>query len=445
MPFALGSMLRRELGIALRSRLTWACCVLAALLVGHGFVLGLDLYVAASRSALADVLMRREMDPLSGIVRPTLGGAQLAVAIFVPLVAARVLGVEKERRSLGALALLRGGTSPIVRAKLGSAFVASLLVATSAPVLLVGYVVVGGSLDAVETLVALSGHVMHVALVAAVSVAASAFSRTSAQAAAVALVVSVASWAIDAGEGFAALAWLGPAAIASVSRALAPFEHGILETGAVGWFAATVAGASALAFIGARFDAAPRRGAGAAACSVVVAVALVASAKTSRGWDWTEYRRASLPPDVVRALRAIDEPIVIDVLLDREDSRRRHLDRDAFAKLRLARPDVRITSPLDGRTPDVVRDADYGKLVLHVGSRTGETPSSSRREIVVRIFEIAGRPLPDFEQRVYPGRPCAISDGGRTLLRVFAYGLLPGILLAVGLVLTRRRRRPEIH
>ena len=64
----------RELSIALRSRVTWVVAAVAALLVGHGFILAIDSFSASSRSALASALQSREMDPLAGIVRPTLGG-----------------------------------------------------------------------------------------------------------------------------------------------------------------------------------------------------------------------------------------------------------------------------------------------------------------------------------------------------------------------------------
>src|SRR6266446_101283 len=63
------AVLRRELGLVLRARVTWLQAALAALLIGHGFVLALDLYSAGSRSAQAGTLMGREFDPLLGIVR----------------------------------------------------------------------------------------------------------------------------------------------------------------------------------------------------------------------------------------------------------------------------------------------------------------------------------------------------------------------------------------
>src|SRR5687767_12702902 len=98
-------LIRRELALVFRARATWLVMGASALLVGHGFVLALDLYSASSRSALGHVLMKREMDPLAGIVRPTLGGLHLAIALLLPVIAARGLAIEKERRSYGALCL----------------------------------------------------------------------------------------------------------------------------------------------------------------------------------------------------------------------------------------------------------------------------------------------------------------------------------------------------
>ena len=67
-------MLRRELAIVLGARVTWLVVAVAALLVGHSFVLAIDLFTAGARSVEAGGLMAREFDPLLGIIRPTLGG-----------------------------------------------------------------------------------------------------------------------------------------------------------------------------------------------------------------------------------------------------------------------------------------------------------------------------------------------------------------------------------
>ena len=82
-----------------------------------------------------------------------------------------------------------------------------------------------------------------------------------------------------------------------------------------------------------------------------------------------------------------------------------------------------------------------GLLVLRVGSNKGETRSTSRKEIVTRLFEVAGRAPPDFAQVPYPGYPLALDAARSRAAAVFAYGIVPAIMLAIGGLLTRRPSR----
>ena len=434
--------MRRDLGIAVRARLTWAIAAASALLVGHGFILAVDVYSASSRSALASTLEGREMDPLAGIVRPMLGGLDLAISIFAPLVAARVLSIEKERRTFGALCLLQGGSDRVVVSKLAAALTATALMLVAPAALLAAFRAIGGHVDPIETGIALSGSALHLVLVTAVSIAAAAWTQTVAQAAALAVAVSLTSWAIDAANGFAALAWLGGASAWSIDRKLDAFERGIVEPGAIAWLVLASAGAAAIAVLGARFDLSPPKKTGlAAGMAIVVAAALVAVASSRRGYDWSEQRRASLPPAVVDRLRDLRQPLSIDVLLDRDDSRRAQLEADFLAKLYLARPDLVVHTPLDARAAVVEgwRDADYGQITVHVGESSRRTRSTSRRELTTLVFEAAGIPPPDWTAPIYPGFPVVVDGRGRTVLASLAYVVVPCGLLAVGLLLTRRR------
>ena len=103
--------MKRELALVLGARVTWLTAAVAALLVGHGFVLAVDLYTAGSRSVVENTLMSREFDPLLGIVRPSLGGLYLALSLFGPLVGTRALALEKDRRTFHAR-LLASGSAP---------------------------------------------------------------------------------------------------------------------------------------------------------------------------------------------------------------------------------------------------------------------------------------------------------------------------------------------
>jgi hypothetical protein len=434
--------MRRDLAVTLRAPVTWLVAALAALLVGHGFVLAVDLFSAASRSALGHALMRREMDPLAGIVRPTLGGLFVAAALLLPVLAARGLAVEKERRTFAMRTLEAGGTSPLVRSAYLAALSASGLLLVPVLVLLAAIRALGGHVDLPETAVALLGHALHLAFIAAVSVAAAAWTRTVAQATALALSVSLASWAVDAGEDFAALAWVGGLEPFSIGRRLDAFERGLVHLGALGWFAVAIGGAFALAHVGARFERPRRKALLGAALAAGMLIVLWLAAHVHRAYDWSEERRASLPPAAVAGLRAFEGPIRVEVWFDRDDGRRKQLERDVLAKLRMARPDAAIVTPLDERGAQLgERDPAYGRVVLRAGGGVRETRSTSRREVTFLLFEAAGLPLPDWSQPAYPGYPWVAEGARRSMLLALAYALLPGLFLGMGWWMTRRKRR----
>jgi hypothetical protein len=137
------------------------------------------------------------------------------------------------------------------------------------------------------------------------------------------------------------------------------------------------------------------------------------------------------------------EPIRMEVLLDRDDSRRRQLENDFIAKLVLARPDATIEMPLDAVSDraEMMRDQDYGKITLEVGPAKRETRSTSRRELATLLFEAAGQGLPDWTSPPYPGYPVVIAGTRRSAVGAISYGLLPLGLAVLGLLLTPRRQR----
>jgi hypothetical protein len=432
-------MLARELAIVLRAGVTWLQAALAGLIVGHGFVLATDLYSAGSRSAAAQRLMSREFDPLLGIVRPTLGGLYLALSLLGPLVAARSLSIEKERRTFSALLLQTGTPLRLVASKAGAAFLGVALQLVAPVLLLAGWWSIGGHLGTAETAVAFLAYVLYLALITTLSVAAAAWTDTLAQAATLAILIVAASWAIDASEGFAALAWLGRALDWSVTTHLGPMERGTIGLGACLWMAAVTLGALAMACIGVRIDLSrPRRLAAVALVLLATATAGALAHRVRRGLDVTEDRRASLPPAAERALRALPGRVALEVYLDRDDARRHQLESDTLAKLRLARPDLDVMTPTDGRADasEAEREKGYGRIIVHAGSGTRETYSTSRKEIVTLLFEAAGRPLPDWSQPEYPGYPLVVDRGRRTTLVVLAYLGIPLALLGAGWLVT---------
>jgi hypothetical protein len=437
-------MIARELAIVFRAKSTWVSASLSALLIGHGFVLAIDLYTAGSRSAETSRLLEERFDPLLGIVRPTLGGLYLSMSLLGPIVAARVLAIEKERRSFKALVLQTGAPIRVLIAKLAAASLGVLLQLIAPVALLLVWRTDGGHLAFLETMVALSAYVLYAILVGAIAMAAAAWTETLAQAVTAAIVLIAASWAIDASEGFAALAWLGRALDWSVTTHLEPLERGTLSLGAVFWMLAASIGATLIAIVGVRFDLPVRRRSALSIAAVfsTIAAALLAT-HVRAAFDITEDHRISLPQAAESAIRILPGPISLEVNLDRDDARRRQLELDVLAKLRLARPDLEVRFPPDERDSpsESDRDRQYGRTIVRVNGRENATYSSDPREITVMILETAGARAPDWSAPEYPGYPLVLEGGARTVTATFAYVLVPLGVLATGHILTRSRRR----
>jgi len=294
-------MLRRELALVLRARVTWLQAALSSVLIGHGFVLAVDLYTAGSQSAATGTLMAREFDPLLGIVRPTLGGLYLALSLFGPLAGARALAIEKDRHTLHTLVLQSGSVTRVLLRKWTAALAGAGLPIGGVAALLLLWRGVGGHLAAGETVVAIVGYVLYAAFVTAVGLAAGAFAHSFAQAATAALIAIAATFAIDAAEGFSALAWMGGAAAWSPTSYLHVFENGTFALSSFGWLLGATGGALVLAGVGTRFDLHGARRWLAAAAAVVAAIALcVIGRSVSRAWDVSETHRHSLPPAAAR-------------------------------------------------------------------------------------------------------------------------------------------------
>lgn len=437
-------MLPRELAIVLRARITWLIAALTALLCGHSFVLALDLYTAGSRSVQASVLMAREFDPLLGIVRPLLGGVYISASLLLPLLAARPLAIESERKSLRVLLLQSAAPTRVVLSKFLAALCGAALLLLGPLALLLLFGVLGGHLAISETTIALLGQAFYLVLVAALATAAAAWTATVAQAAVLTLLMVLFSWAVDAAEGFAALAWLGRVSDWSVTTHLAAFEHGTMALGDCGWMLVASVAALGVALVGVRFDLPPRqRVLWLLAIAVAALLGLRVAARLPLMFDMTELRRGSLPPAAVRAIHTLRGPISVTVYLDRDDARRRQMESDVLTKLRLARPEVTVVYPLDD-APSAVEAAHgegYGRTIVRVGEGSKETFSASRKEIITVLFEAANQTLPDWSQPEYPGYPLMVEGRRRSATLLFSYALCPGLFLVFGWLLTRSTRR----
>jgi hypothetical protein len=306
-----------------------------------------------------------------------------------------------------------------------------------------GWLLVGGHLNASETLVAFTGHLLYGAWLTMLSVAASAWAKTWAQAAATVLAVVVGSWALDSSSGFAALAWLSDLERLSASVQLLPFERGAVAVGPALSFALSGAGFFGAAWAGARVDLSMSRR---TLLGLLVfsggGLSALAATRVTRAIDFTEGDRLSLPRAQAEGIRALPGPLVVEIELDRDDARRQQLERDFLFKLQLARPDVELRFPRDARLAvEGARDDGYGKVRLSVAGVTRETVSNGAEALTGLLFDAAARPVPDGSEADYPGWPLVIEGGRRTALLLLSYLLVPGGLVAMAVVCFRAQRR----
>jgi hypothetical protein len=242
---------------------------------------------------------------------------------------------------------------------------------------------------------------------------------------------------------FAALSWLAPLGELTIDAPLRALEAAVVRPSAILYFVVVAIGAVLAAHVAVRFEPRATRAMRLAAIGVLTLAVLVGTTYVRGGWDWSEQRRSSLPPRTADAIRALPGPLAIDVSLDRDDARRTLVDRGALARLSLARPDLVVRYPLDGRDASPSRDDAYGELVVHAGAHSRATRSTAPRELTTILFELSGAPVPEYVQPPYAGHPAVIDGARRTALALFAYLILPGLFVALGVL--RDRRNKEIR
>jgi hypothetical protein len=149
----------------------------------------------------------------------------------------------------------------------------------------------GGHLDAAETLDLLFGHLLYGLLVGAIALFAAAVSDSSATAAIVTLAFTIGSWVLDfalSGQP-GLLQWIS---LLSLTQALRSFEQGLLSFGLVVGVLAMIIGFAALAAAWLHPGVPPRaKLVRSLACVAAVVVVLAAATQVRHSIDVTEDRR----------------------------------------------------------------------------------------------------------------------------------------------------------
>jgi hypothetical protein len=434
-------LLRKEIADIVSGRALWLMLLILCPLVGYTFLQAVSLYAEASLAARDAPVLATGLSPLDGMLVPTFGAFYVAVTLLFPFVAIRALGHEKESGALRLLLQLPYRPQALIAAKLAAVLVAWLVALVPVLSALACWRILGGHIQAAETVNLLFGHLLYGLLVGAIALFCSAVTESAASAAIVALAFTLGSWVLDfatAGRP-GLLDWLSRL---SLTQMLRVFEQGLLSFALLIGMGAAIATFAALAAVwlptGVPLRTKVVRSAmGLAALAIVLGVAT--QVRLAR--DLSEDRRNSFPSADERLLGELKEPLIITVHLVPEDPRYVDLRRNILSKLERTLP--RVTVRLAGTQQSMIgsgADEDYGAVDYVYGGRAARSRSTSHREVLPVLYGLAGvsAPAPGAPGDDYPGYPL-IANAEPTL--IWFCGLLPlGVVFAWWL----SRRPPAI-
>jgi ABC-type transport system involved in multi-copper enzyme maturation permease subunit len=414
-------LVAKELREVFSGRALWTMLLLLCPLVGYSFFQAATLYGEASAAARDSPAMASGLSPLDGVLVPTFGAFYVAVTLLFPFVAIRVLGREKEIGALRLLVQLPYRTATLIVAKMAAVAIAWLVALIPALSALALWETLGGHLAAPETINLVGGHLLYGLLVGAIALFSAAISDSAATAAIIALAFTVASWVLDfalAGQPGV----LGMVARLSLTQTLRIFEQGLLSAGLVVGIAVAILSFCALAAIwlhpGMPAQSKFKRS---FACAVAFAAVVALATQLRASADLAEDRRNSFPLADQRELATFNEPLVITVHLAPEDPRYADLRRNVLAKLERVMP--RVTIRLAGTGQTIVgssMEETYGEVEYSYGGRSAKSRSTSHREVLPILYQLAGRPIPaPIVDAEYPGYPL-VADARVTLPWFFA-------------------------
>jgi ABC-2 type transport system permease protein len=431
-------LLYKEWRELLASRSYWLLLLIIGPLVGHAFITGVNLFAEASGGGGGPAALSQGLTPLDGILVPTFGAYDLAATFFLPFVAIRLISAEKQSGALKLLLQLPGSLSTKLAAKgsvLLAGWVLSCVPGLSAIVLWKLY---GGHLYGPETLILWLGHFLRALLSVGIAVAAAATTESAASAAIVTLGFTVGSWALDfiaAGRG----GWLEQLANYTPTAALRFFEQGLLRLSTTIVMLGVAAAGFAVAVVWLHTGRTLR----CCALSTVAVVAILGAvmfgaASLRASWDLSENRRNSFPPADEAALRQIQDPLQITVILAPEDPRLTDFEQNVLRKLRRNLLHLQVNYTAGSQTGLFeTSDDHYGEIWYEMRGQKIMDRSTIEQVVLEQIYKLADITVPEAgEENDFPGYPLAARP--RWAAGVF-YGFWP-VLTILAWWFTRRER-----
>jgi ABC-2 type transport system permease protein len=426
-----GELLSKEWRELLAARSYWLLLLMVGPLVGQAFIAAVRLYAEASGSGGMPAALPQGLTSLDGILVPTFGAYDLAATFFLPFVAIRLISAEKQSGALKLLLQLPGSLATKLAAK-GLVLLAGWLLTCVPGLLAIAlWKSYGGHLYAPEALNLLLGHLLRSSLAVSIAVVAAAIAEGAASAAIVTLGFTVGTWALDfiaAGRG----GLLQQLANYTPTAALRSFEQGLLRLNTVVVTIVIIVLSFALAAVWLNTGSKLRhRVLSSLAIAVLLALGMIGAMSLRSSWDLSENRRNSFPPADEAALRQINEPLRITVILAPEDPRLTDFEQNVLRKLRrnLSGLDVHYTA---GSQTGLFEGSDdhYGEIWYEMRGQKIMDRSTIEPVVLEQIYKLAGvNPPAAGAPDDFPGYPLAtgprwaapIFYGGFPLVTIFGW------------------------
>jgi hypothetical protein len=296
----------------------------------------------------------------------------------------------------------------------------------------------GGHLHAPETLNLLLGHFLRAMLSAGIAVAAAALAENAASAAIVTLGFTVGTWALDfiaAGRG----GFLQQLAAYTPTATLRFFEHGLLRLNIfVALLAFSVAGFS-VAGIWLHTGRSWRfRLFRTLVLALILGFVIVGANGVRASWDASENRRNSFSRVDDAALRQIQQPLKITVVLSPEDPRLSDYEQNVLRKLRRVLPRLEVDYSSNSRTGLFEKPEDhYGEIWYEMNGQRVMERSTIEEVVLDQIYKLAAiNPPMRSDENTFSGYPLSVRPRGASWI---FYALWP--LITIGAWWVRNRPR----
>ncbi|HEY6046959.1 MAG TPA: hypothetical protein VIU65_10175, partial [Pyrinomonadaceae bacterium] len=346
------------------------------------------------------------------------------------------IAAEKQSGGLKLLLQLPGVLSGKVIAKVLVLTGAWLVTLAPGIVAIVLWKLYGGHLYAPETLNLLFGHLLRMLLSAGLALAVAAIAENAASAAIVTLGITVGTWALEYVAAYRG-GFLQQLASYTPTAALRDFEQGLLRTTTViAMLVISVAG-FALATIWLHTGRTWRyRLAGTAMVLLAAGFFLLGANRARASWDLSENRRNSFSRADEAALRQVNQPLRITVVLAPEDPRLADYEQNVLRKLRRVLPQLEVDYAASGRTGLFEKPEDhYGEIWYEMSGQKIMERSTIEEVVLEQIYKLSGISAPQkLADDTFPGYPLAARARGAAWI---FYAIWP-LVIALGWWLVRR-------